>query len=130
MNNKSRKAKGRYLQNLVRDRVIKLFPSLTKDDIRCALMSEPGADVKLTSLTSRKLMPYSIETKNREEYKTIFKHWKQTKGHATNLEPLLVIKSNRQRALAMIDLEHFFSLLNVIILTILNIPKYKLIFFF
>ena len=111
MNNKSRKAKGRYLQNLVRDRVIKLFPSLTKDDISCALMSEPGADVKLTSLTSRKLMPYSIETKNREEYKTIFKHWKQTKGHATNLEPLLVIKSNRQRALAIIDLEHFFSLL-------------------
>ena len=44
MNNKSRKAKARYLQNLVRDRIMKLFPSLTKDDIRCAMMSENGAD--------------------------------------------------------------------------------------
>ena len=43
MNNKSRKAKARYLQNLVKDRIMKLFPSLTKDDIRCAMMSENGA---------------------------------------------------------------------------------------
>ena len=47
MNNKSRKAKARFLQNLVRDRIMKLFPSLTKDDIRCAMMSEGGADIKL-----------------------------------------------------------------------------------
>ena len=111
MNNKSRKQKGRYLQNLVRDRIFKLFPSLTKDDIRCALMSEPGADVKLMSLTARKLFPYTVETKNREEYKTIFKHWKQTKSHGP-LEPLLIIKSNRQRPLAIIDMEHFFNLLD------------------
>jgi hypothetical protein len=111
MNNKSRKQKGRYLQNMVRDRIFKLFPSLTKDDIRCALMSERGADIKLMSLTSRKLFPYSVETKNREEYKTIFKHWKQTKSHGT-LEPLLIIKSNRQRPLAIIDMEHFFNLLD------------------
>jgi len=111
MNNKSRKQKGRYLQNLVRDRIFKLFPSLTKDDIRCALMSEAGADVKLMSLTARKLFPYTVETKNREEYKTIFKHWKQTKSHGP-LEPLLIIKSNRQRPLAIIDMEHFFNLLD------------------
>ena len=57
MNNKSRKAKARFLQNLVRDRIMKLFPSLTKDDIRCAMMSEGGADIKLQSLTARKLFP-------------------------------------------------------------------------
>ena len=54
MNNKSRKAKARFLQNLVRDRIMKLFPSLTKDDIRCAMMSEGGADIKLQSLTAIK----------------------------------------------------------------------------
>ena len=47
MNNKSRKAKARYLQNLVKDRIMKLFPSLTKDDIRCAMKSENGADIKI-----------------------------------------------------------------------------------
>ena len=47
MNNKSRKAKARYLQNLVKERIMKLFPSLTKEDIRCAMMSENGADIKL-----------------------------------------------------------------------------------
>ena len=57
MNNKSRKAKGRVLQNLVRDKIIKLFPVLGKDDIRTSLMSEAGADVKLISLTARKLFP-------------------------------------------------------------------------
>ena len=111
MNNKSRKAKGRILQNLVRDKVQNLFPSLKKDDIRTSLMSETGADVKLISLMARKLMPYDIETKNREEYKTIYKHYRHAKGHG-NLEPLLVIKMNREDPLAVIDLDHFFELLS------------------
>ena len=111
MKNDSKKAKARYLQNLVRDRIKKLFPKLGPEDIRTSMMSENGADVKLMSLTARKLFPYTVETKNREEYKTIFKHWKQTKSHGP-LEPLLIIKSNRQRPLAIIDMEHFFNLLD------------------
>ena len=110
MNNKSRKAKGRILQNLVRDKVQKLFPSLGKDDIRTSLMSEAGADVKLISLMARKLMPYDIETKNREEYKTIYKHFKHACKHG-NSQPLLVIKMNRENPLAVIDLDHFMELL-------------------
>jgi len=71
MNNKSRKAKARYLQNLVKERIMKLFPSLTKDDIRCAMMSENGADIKHMSLKDRKLFPNNIEKKNKKEIKTI-----------------------------------------------------------
>ena len=111
MNNKSRKAKGRLLQNLGRDKIQRLFPSLGKDDIRTSLMSENGADVKLISLMARKLMPYDIETKNREEYKTIYKHFAHAKRHG-NLEPLLVIKMNRKEPLAVIDLDHFIELLS------------------
>ena len=110
MNNKSRKAKARFLQNLVRDRIMKLLPSLRKDDIRCAMMSEGGADIKLQSLTARKLFPYNVECKNREEYKTIYKQYQQSIKHGS-LEPLLIIKSNRSRPLAIIDMEHFFKLL-------------------
>ena len=110
MNNKSRKAKGRILQNLVRDKIVKLFGVLGKDDIRTSLMSEQGADVKLISLTARKLFPYDVECKNREEYLTIYKHYKHACKHG-NLEPLLIIKMNREKSLAVIDLDHFIELL-------------------
>jgi|TARA_Y100001951_G_scaffold35818_1_gene28285 hypothetical protein len=74
-------------------------------------MSEAGADVKLISLSARKLMPYDIETKNREEYKTLYRHYRHASGHG-NMEPLLVVKMNRQYPLAVIDLDHFFELLS------------------
>ena len=64
----SRKAKGRYLQNIVKERIIELYPVLGKDDIRTSLMSEAGADIKLISHASRKLFPYSIECKNRQDF--------------------------------------------------------------
>jgi len=106
----SRKAKGRYLQNIMRDRIIKLYPVLGKDDIRTSLMSETGADVKLTSPTARKLFPYSIECKNRRDFKTLFKYFNQARRHVA-LEPLLVVKMNREKPLAIVDLEHLFQLI-------------------
>ena len=109
MKNESKKAKARYLQNLVRDRIVKLYPKLGPEDIRCSMMSENGADVKMLSLTSRKLFGYSVECKRREEYKQIYSAYKQATRH-TKLEPLLVIKRNREIPLAIISLEHFFKL--------------------
>jgi len=106
----SRKAKGRYLQNIMKDRIIKLYPVLGKDDIRTSLMSETGADIKLTSHTSRKLFPYSIECKNRQDFKTLYNYFNQARRHLA-LEPLLVVKMNRERPLAVIDLEHLFQLI-------------------
>ena len=70
MNNKSRLQKARYLQNLVRDRIIKMFPTLTKEDIKCPGANENGADIKLLTLIARKLFPYNVECKNREEHYT------------------------------------------------------------
>ncbi len=109
MKNDSKKAKGRYLQNLVRDRIVRLYPVLSKKEIRTSMISENGADVKLLTQTARKLFPYSIECKNREDFKQVYNYFRQTKGH-TNQEPLLVVKMNREKALAIIDLEHFFNL--------------------
>ena len=106
----SRKAKGRYLQNIVKERIIKLYPVLGKDDIRTSLMSESGADIKLTSHTSRKLFPYSIECKNRQDFKTLYSYFDQARRHLA-LEPLLVVKMNRERPLAVIDMEHLFELI-------------------
>jgi|TARA_Y100000310_G_scaffold287328_1_gene312132 hypothetical protein len=110
MKNASKKQKGRYLQNLVRDRITKLYPVLGKGDIRTSMMSENGADVKLMSHTARKLFPYSVETKNRQDYKQIYNAFKQAKRHTT-LEPLLILKMNREQPIAVLDMEHFFELL-------------------
>ena len=109
MKNKSRKAKGRYLQNLVKEGIMALYPALTNDDIRTSLMSENGADVKLLSQTARKLFSYSIESKNRQDFKQLYNHYKQAARH-TNLEPLLIVKMNREKPLAIIDLDHLIEL--------------------
>ena len=106
----SRKAKGRYLQNIVRDRIIRLYPVLTKKDIRTSMISENGADVKLLTQTDRKLFPYSVECKNRRDFTTLFSYFAQAKRHV-ELEPLLVVKMNRKKPLAIIDFEHLFELL-------------------
>ena len=109
MKNKSRKAKGRYLQNLVKEGIMTLYPALTNEDIRTSLMSENGADVKLLTQTARKLFPYSIECKNREDFKGLYQHFNQAQRH-TPQEPLLVVKMNREKPLAIITLDHFFEL--------------------
>ena len=67
MKTASRKAKGRRLQNKIRDLLIEHFSDeLEDDDIRCAIMGESGEDLKL-SPAARKLIPYSIECKNQEK---------------------------------------------------------------
>ena len=63
MKNRSKQQKSRYLQNLVKDRIIKLFPSLTKKDIRTSTTGENGADVKLLTLQARKLFPILLNVK-------------------------------------------------------------------
>ena len=103
MKNRSKQQKSRYLQNLVKDRIFELYPSLTKKDIRTSTTGENGADVKLLTLAARKLFPYSIECKNRSDNKQIYSFYKQATKHS-NLEPLLVIKTKREKPLAIIDL--------------------------
>tara|TARA_R110000803_G_scaffold192541_1_gene255400 strand:- start:397 stop:738 length:342 start_codon:yes stop_codon:yes gene_type:complete len=109
MKNKSRQAKGRYLQNIVKDKIVKLF-NLHPGDIRTSNTGENGEDVKLLSLTAKRAFSYSIECKNSEQLIGLYKYFRQAKKH-NHREPLLVIKKNRQPALAIITLDHFFELI-------------------
>ena len=93
MKQRSRRAKGRYLQNIVRDRIVKLYPVLTKKDIRTSNTGENSADVKLLSHTAKKLFPYEVETKNRSDFKGIYSHFKQAQRHGPQT-PLLIIKGD------------------------------------
>ena len=60
MKNKSRQAKGRYLQNLVKDRIIKLYPLLTNKDIRTSQCVDNLNNQKLSTkiMKTDKQLPY------------------------------------------------------------------------
>ena len=112
---RSRKAKGRRLQNWVRDRLRGLFLTLTDDDVRVAIMGETGADVKL-SVNAKKLFPYDIECKNTEGWKKLYDAYDQADGHGDN-QPIVFIKMNRRNPLVVVDAKHFLRLNNAGFLT-------------
>jgi len=109
MNNKSRKQKGRRLQNFVRDNLLKVFPHLKPEDVQVAIINEPGADIKLSRI-GKKLIPYQFECKNQEKMKTIYDWFKQAKKHG-NLEAVLVCKQNSKEELAVISFKHLLELI-------------------
>ena len=66
MKNKSRQNKARYLQNLVKDRIVKTF-RLAPDDVRTSTVGENGEDIKLLTITAKRVFPYSTECTNTEQ---------------------------------------------------------------
>ena len=93
MKTASRKAKGRRLQNKIRDLLIEHFSDeLEDDDIRCAIMGESGEDLKL-SPAARKLIPYSIECKNQEKL-NIWDSLEQAEENSNGHTPVLIFKRN------------------------------------
>ena len=70
MKQQSRKAKGRRLQNYVRDKILKNFPHLKAKDVQCVENYAPGPDIILSKV-GLKLVPYQWEIKNQEKMKTI-----------------------------------------------------------
>jgi len=107
---RSRKAKGRRLQNWVRDALLGAFPSLKKDeDIWCAIMGESGVDVKL-SKDAQKLFPFSIECKNKETWKGLNDAYDQSVSNA-DLEPAIVLKMNGRKPLIVLDCVSFLNII-------------------
>lgn len=103
------KAKGRSLQNWVRDKILSIFPSLDpEDDCKSCLMSDRGEDIKL-SKKARQLFPFSVECKSYKAF-AVYKHFKQAQKNAGNNTPLLIIKQNRDNPLVVLDAEVFFEL--------------------
>ena len=112
---RSRKAKGRRLQNWVRDSLRGLFLALTDDDVKVAIMGERGADVKL-SMRAKNVFTYDIECKNTEGWKKMYDAYDQASSHG-NDQPLVFIKMNHRNPLAIVDAKHFMRLNNAGLLT-------------
>ena len=107
---RSRKAKGRRLENWVRDALLCAFPNLKKDeDVCCAIMGESGVDVKLSRF-AQGLFPFSIECKNKETWKGLYDAYDQAISNA-NLEPVVVLKMNKRDPLIVLDFKKFVAII-------------------
>ena len=110
MNTRSGKAKGRRLQNKVRDVLLEHFSEeLEPDDIRAAIMGETGEDIKL-SPAARKLIPYSFECKNQEKL-SIWSSLEQASENSGDYPPVLIFKRNRSKTYVVVELEEFLKLI-------------------
>ena len=88
--------------------ILSRFESLTERDVKSTVMGMTGSDVTLSEAAAS-LFPYDIEAKNQEIFTSIYKFYDQADKHG-DLEPLLIIKMNSKKPLAIVDLDHFISL--------------------
>ena len=111
MKTSSGKAKGRRLQNKIRDVLLEHFSDkLEPDDVKVAIMGESGEDIKL-SPAARKIIPYSIECKNQEKL-SIWEALNQAEENSGDYPPVLIFKRNRSKTYAVINIEKFIELIN------------------
>ena len=106
---KTSKAKGRRLQNLVRDLLKKAFPSLREDDIKSQTMGMCGEDI-VFSPAAKDIIPYSFECKNQERLQ-LWASLKQADDNSEDRIPVLIIKRNRTNPFAVIPLDNFIELI-------------------
>tara|TARA_R100001230_G_C5565935_1_gene89137 strand:+ start:125 stop:475 length:351 start_codon:yes stop_codon:yes gene_type:complete len=104
------KAKGRRLQNFLRDLLRKTFTNLEEDDIKSQIMGMSGEDIVL-SPAAKKTIPYSFECKNVEKL-NVWKAIEQSKNNCENREPVVIIKRNRTDVYAVIRAEHLIDLIH------------------
>jgi hypothetical protein len=109
MNAKYNSRKGRKLQNLVRNKLLKTFPHLKETDIQVARTGENGPDIKLSRI-GRRLIPFQFETKAQQRMKTIYS-WHRQASKKTNLDGVVVMKSNGKDPLVVINLDLFLDLI-------------------
>jgi len=107
MKPQSCKAKGRNLQQWVRERLIEEL-SVDPEDIESRSMGAGGEDL-IMAKAARKKFPFSIECKNVEKL-NVWEAYEQAKQNSKNYEPVVVMKKNYKKPLVVIDAEYFISL--------------------
>lgn len=107
MKTSSAKAKGRKLQQWVVSKLIALL-GFDEEDVKSTPMGAPGEDVWLAKMVLLKF-PYSVEAKNQERV-SIWASYEQATSNCRGYEPLLIIKKNGHKPLAVLDAEYFIQL--------------------
>jgi hypothetical protein len=107
MNPSSAKAKGRRLQQWVRDKLIEML-DVHPEDIESRSMGAGGEDL-IMARAARQKFPHSIECKNVEKL-NIWEAYEQASANCGDYEPLVVIKKNGKKPLVVIDAEYYIQL--------------------
>jgi len=108
MKTSSAKAKGRKLQQWVRDLILRIHRTLEADDVRSTSMGAGGEDV-LLSPKARSLVPVSIECKNIARFAGYALYDQAVANCPEGAEPIVVVKANHRVPLVMVDAEWFFN---------------------
>ena len=107
---RSSKAKGRRLQNFVRDMLKDIYNGLHEDDIKSQTMGMTGEDIVL-SPAAREICPFSFECKNVERLQM----WQAIDQCETNKPdssaPAVVFKKNGKNPYIAIPFEIFCDML-------------------
>ena len=107
MKTQSAKAKGRKLQQWVRDQIIEQL-EVHPEDIESRSMGAGGEDL-IMARAARQKFPFSVECKNVEKL-NVWEAYEQAKANCYDYEPLVVMKKNQKKPLVVIDANYFISL--------------------
>ncbi len=103
----SAKAKGRRLQQWVRDKLIEML-DVHPEDIESRSMGAGGEDL-IMARAARQKFPYSIECKNVEKL-NVWEAYEQAQANSGDYEPVLVMKKNGKKPLVVVDAEYYIQL--------------------
>ena len=103
----SAKAKGRRLQQWVRDKLIEML-DVHPEDIESRSMGAGGEDL-IMARAAREKFPHSIECKNVEKL-NIWEAYEQASANCGSYEPVVVIKKNGKKPLVVVDAEYYIQL--------------------
>ena len=109
MKTSSAKAKGRKLQQWFANLLVEKL-NLDEEDLESRPMGSQGEDIILGK-QSRQIFPYSVECKNQEKV-NVWSAYEQAEANCKGYEPLVVIKKNGKKPLAVIDAEYFVEMHN------------------
>lgn len=107
MKTQSAKAKGRRLQQWVRDQLIESL-DVHPEDVESRSMGASGEDL-IMARAAREKFPFSIECKNVEKL-NVWDAYDQAKVNSGDYEPIVVMKKNGKKPLVVIDAEYFINM--------------------
>ena len=107
MKPQSAKAKGRKLQQWMRDKLIEEL-NIHPEDIKSTSMGAGGEDITMAR-AARQKFPFSTECKNVEKL-NVWDAYDQACANAGDYEPIVVMKKNNKKPLVVIDAEAFIFL--------------------
>ena len=107
MKTQSAKAKGRKLQQWVRDQIIEQL-EVHPEDIESRSMGAGGEDL-IMARAARQKFPFSVECKNVEKL-NVWDAYEQAKSNSKDHEPIVIMKKNQKKPLVVVDADFFISL--------------------